>query len=172
MQVLRRSVVALCAASAILVLIGCGGLGVNLGSGTGRGSQIVSRVNIQVQSGPNIPNVIINHTILMQAVACFLNGSTCYVSSTQGAVWGIINGTSAGCGGVAASGGSYSCTTSAAFTGGILLFNGDCVTPYTGAVTQTICVLGASFGRVGSPATAGLTATVSGVTGQVTVNVL
>jgi hypothetical protein len=167
MQVLRRSVVALCAASAIFALVGCGGLGVNIGSGSGRGSQIVSRVNIQVQSGINIPNVTINHTILMTAVACYLNGSNCYVSSTQGAVWGIINSTGVGC---AIAPGVYSCTTSASFTGGILLFNGDCVTPYTGAVTQTICVFGLSFGRA-SPGTAGLTATVSGVTGQVTVNV-
>jgi hypothetical protein len=170
MQVLRRSVVALCAASAIFALVGCGGLGVNIGSGTSKGSQIVSQVNIQVQSGINIPNVTINHTLLMTAIACFKNGSNCYVSSTQGAVWGIINSTGVGCGGVVPSGGSYSCTTSAAFTGGILLFNGDCVTPYTGAVTQTICVFGLSFGRT-SPGTAGLTATVSGVTGQVTVSV-
>jgi hypothetical protein len=164
MQVLRRSVVALCAASAILVaLAGCGGLGVNIGSGTGRGSQIVNRVNINVQSGVNIPNVTVNHTILMQAVACFLNGGTCYVSSTQGAVWGVIleNPAPGACFGVT----GYSCTNSSSFSGEIVLLNGDCVTPYIGTVTQTICVLGTEIG------TAGLTATVSGVTGQVTVTV-
>jgi hypothetical protein len=165
MQVLRRSVVALCAASAIFALVGCGGLGVNIGSGSGRGSQIVSQVNIQVQSGINIPAVALNHTILMTAVACYKNGSNCFVSSTQGAVWGVINGIGGCPGGL-----GYSCTTSSAFTGAILLFNGDCVTPYTGAVTQTICVFGLSFGRT-TPGTAGLTATVSGVTGQVTVSV-
>lgn len=161
MQVLRRSVVALCAASAILVaLVGCGGLGVNIGSGTGRGSQVVNRVNIQVQSGVNIPNVTVNRTILMQAIACYLNGSTCYVSSTQGAVWGVILESGA-CGGVV----GYSCTTSSSFSGEIVLLNGDCVTPYLGTVTQTICVLGTEIGSNG------LTATVSGVTGQVTVTV-
>ncbi|HEY6356974.1 MAG TPA: hypothetical protein VIX35_01945 [Vicinamibacterales bacterium] len=165
MQVLRRSVVALCAASAIFALVGCGGLGVNLGSGSGRGSQIVSRVNIQVQSGINIPTVTVNHPILMTAVACYLNGSTCYVSSTQGAVWGVIleppPPPGGACGGVV----GYSCTTNAAFTGETVLFNGDCFTPYTGTVTQTICVLGTEIG------TTGLTATVSGITGQVTVTV-
>jgi len=160
MQVLRRSVVALCAASAILALAGCGGLGVNIGSGSGRGSQIVNQVSIQVQSGVNIPNVVVNHTILMQAIAYYKNGSTLYVSSTQGGVWGIIDKTGGCPGGLA-----YSCTTSAAFTGKILLFNGDCITPYTSGVTQTVCVLGNATG------TAGLTATVSGVVGQVTVTV-
>jgi hypothetical protein len=168
MQVLRRSVVALCAASAILALDGCGGLGVNIGSGTGRGSQIVNLVSIQVQSGVNIPNVTRNFTILMQGIAYYKNGSTLYVSSTQGAVWGIINHT-----GNCPPGLGYSCTTSAAFTGGILLLNGDCVTPYAGTVTQTVCVLGWTGLRGAGPfGTAGLTATVAGVTGQVTVTVL
>jgi hypothetical protein len=167
MQVLRRSVVALCAASAIMALVGCGGLGVNIGSGTGNGGQNVNQVGIQVQSGPNIPNVTINRTILMQAVAYNKRGSQLYVSSTQGAVWGIINTV-----GLCPAGLGYSCTTSAAFTGAILLFNGDCVTPYAGSVTQTVCVLGVAAARGAASGTAGLTATVSGIVGQVTVTVL
>ena len=161
MQVLRRSVLALCAATGILALIGCGGLGVNIGSGTGTGSAVVSDVGIQTQVPPNIPNVIVNHTILMQSVVYFKNGSTQYVSSTQGTQWGIINNPRVGC----PVGVLYTCTTNASFTGGIILLQGDCVTPYDFSFTQTVCVLGLSMG------TAGLTASLQGKNGQVTITV-
>jgi len=75
MQVLRRSVLALCAATGIIALVGCGGLGLNIGSGSGNGSQIVSDIGIQTQVPPNIPTVVVNHTLLMQSVVYFKSGS-------------------------------------------------------------------------------------------------
>ena len=177
MQVLRRSVLALCAATGILALIGCGGLGVNIGSGTGNGSQVVSEITIQTQVPPNIPTVVVNHTILMTSVVFYKNGSTLYVSSTQGTQWAIINSPGNGCPPTA-----YPCTTSAKFTGGIALLMGDCVTPYDVSLTHTVCVLGLNpiipDGAVAPalappalPATAGLTTSLQGKTAQVTITV-
>jgi hypothetical protein len=161
MQVMRRTVVALGAAAAILALVGCGGLGVNIGSGSSRSSATVNSVGIAVQSGVNIPQVVHNHTLLMVATAYYQFGGQNYVSSTQGATWTVVNSIGVGCGPL-----PY-CTTSGSFTGGIELFNGDCATPYNGAtVLQNICVFGISAG------TAALKATVSGHTGTVTVTVL
>ncbi len=144
MQVMRRTVVALGAAAAILALVGCGGLGVNIGSGSSRSSAVVNKVGIAVQSGVNIPQVSRGHTLLMVATAYYSYGGQQYVSSTQGATWTTVNG-----------------------TGALVLLNGDCATPYNGTtVLQNICVFGAS------PGTATLNATVSGVKGTVTVTVL
>ncbi|HME81963.1 MAG TPA: hypothetical protein VKF82_07785 [Candidatus Eremiobacteraceae bacterium] len=144
MQVMRRTVVALGAAAAILALVGCGGLGVNIGSGTSRSSAVVNKVGIQVQSGINIPQVTRNNFLLMIAIAYYSYGGQQYVSSTQGATWTTVHG-----------------------SGAIGLFNGDCITPYVaGTVLQNICVFGAL------PGTATLNATVAGNTGTVTVTVL
>src|SRR5271165_1235715 len=144
MQVMRRTVVALGAAAAILALVGCGGLGVYIGSGTSRSSAVVNKVGIQVQSGINIPTVVKNNTLLMIAIAYYSYGGQQYVSSTQGATWSTVHG-----------------------SGAIGLFNGDCITPYVaGTVLQNICVFGATAG------TATLNATVAGNTGTVTVTVL
>jgi hypothetical protein len=173
MQGLRRTIVALGAAACILALVGCGGLGVNIGSGTSRGSQVVNLVGISVQSGPNIYTVSRNGTILLIATAYYHFDSQNYVSTTQGAVWGVINAPPPedivgppGC----PPGLPYACTTSSAFTGAIALLAPDCVTPYQGQVLQNICVLGVNVGAAGAT-TAGITATVAGVTGQVTVNI-
>jgi len=166
MQVMRRTFVAL-GAVAILALVGCGGLGVNIGSGSSRSSSLVNRVDVQVQSGVNIPNVTRSHTLLMVAVAYYVFGGQQYVSGTQGATWSVVNNTNAfGGGKPCPTGTPYPCTGSGSVTGGILLFNGDCVTPYTNGVMQNICVFGAV------PGTANLNATVAGSTGTVTVTVL
>ena len=180
MQVMRRTVVALGAAAAILALVGCGGLGVNIGSGTSRSSAVVNKVGIQVQSGINIPTVVKNNTLLMIAIAYYSYGGQQYVSSTQGATWSIVNASTAGYG--CPPGTATYCTTAppAAGTqpGAISLLNGDCITPYVaGTVTQNICVFGVKDGPPIPPATtpsagtATLQATVSGVLGQVSVTV-
>ena len=177
MQVLRRSVLAVCAATGILTLVGCGGLGVNIGSGSSNGSQVVSYIGIQTQVPPNIPTVLTNHTLLMQSVVYFKSGTFSYASSTQGTQWAVINSPAVGCPPSA-----YPCKTSASFTGGIALLKGDCVTPYDFSLTQTVCVLGLGIpvDKAAAPAiatppvtptTAGLTASLQSKTGQVTITI-
>jgi hypothetical protein len=171
---MRRSVVAL-GMAAILALTGCGGLGVNIGSGPSRGSAVVNKVGIQVQSGVNIYNVSRNAFILLQSVAYYQYGSNMFVSATQGGPWNIINSstvfpfnlTAPACpGSVGTINIFYGCAANATFTGAILLFNGDCSTPYRGQSTQNICVFGFA------PGTAGIQARVAGVSSSViTVNV-
>jgi hypothetical protein len=154
-------VLAFCATTTIVALVGCGGLGVNIGSGSGNGSQVVSYIGIETQVAPNIPTVVVNRTILMKSVAYFKSGTFSYVSSTQGTQWGALNHSAGACVGVA-----YACTAPAAgFTGNIIILMGDCVTPYNFTATQTVCVLGLTLG------TAGLTASLQGKTGQVTITV-
>ncbi len=147
MQVMRRTFVTL-GAVAILGLVGCGGLGVNIGSGSSRASSLVNLVSIQVQSGPNIPTVSRTGFLRMVAIAYYVFGGQNYVSATQGATWTITDAA-----GVKAA-----------------LFNGDCITPYTpGTVMQNVCVFGG--GTTGGAGTATLKATVAGNTGTVTVTV-
>jgi hypothetical protein len=144
---MRRTFVAL-SAVAILALVGCGGLGVNIGSGSSRASSLVNLVSIQVQSGPNIPTVSRNGFLRMVAIAYYQFGGQNYVSSTQGATWSItsISGPSP------------------------VLFNGNCTTPYTpGTVMQNVCVFGGPAFAL--PGTLKLNATVAGNTGTVTVTV-
>lgn len=162
MQVLRRSVVAVFATLTLAALVGCGGLGVNIGSGSSNGSQVVARVGIQTQVPPNIPVVtLLIGKLLMTSVAYSKSGGNYYVSSTQGTQWGAINNSAGACAGTA-----YKCTANpAAFTGNIVILNGDCVTPYNNSFTQTVCIIGLSTG------TAGLTASLQSQTGQVTVTV-
>jgi hypothetical protein len=159
MQVLRRTVVGLFAASILVTLVGCGGLGVNIGSGA-KGSGTVAKVTIYVISGPNIPTVLAGHFLTLQAVAY---DSRYFVSSTQGAIWSS--------------------------TGGITLYDPTCTTPApanpdisvggqkTTTPTQTICVFGGSFGAARSAirpqgiAVSKLNATVQNVTGSVDITV-
>jgi len=169
MQVMRRTIVALGAATAILALVGCGGLGVNIGSGPSRGSGVVNLVGITVQSGPNIYSVSRNLTILLVATAYYQYGSQNYVSSTQGATWSIVNGNNF-IGNQVCGSAAYGCTTSGTFTGAVGLFNGDCFTPYTGQPLQNICVLGYNVGAAGAT-TASISATVEGHTGTITMNI-
>ncbi|MBV8366187.1 MAG: hypothetical protein JO194_06780 [Candidatus Eremiobacteraeota bacterium] len=153
--------------AAILALTGCGGLGVNIGSGTSRGSPVVNKVGITVQSGVNIYNVSRNAFLLLVSTAYYQYGSNLYVSATQGATWNVTESTAFGCAGIV----GYGCTTSSAFSGAILLFNPDCATPYHGQTTQNICVFGVNLGAAGVT-TAGIQATVAGVSSSViTINV-
>ena len=148
MRAMRRLATALGATAVIFALVGCGGLGVNIGSGTSRGSQVVNLVSVQPQSGVNIPNVEVNHVLLMQAIAYYQFGSQNYVSATQGATW-------------------TTCTTTACTAPwhGIILLDAatNCTTPYApGTVNQTVCVFGVG-GEAGN--TGFLKATVAGVSG-------
>lgn len=169
MQVLRRTVVALGAVAILLSVNGCGGLGVNIGSGA-KGSQNVNRVSLQVQSGANVPTVVRGHTLLMIAIAYYFNGGQYYVSSTQGAIFATPD---------------LFCDDAAIACGDIIRFmDPSCTTelnttasstPQTPSPTnlnwvttvpaQNVCILGVS------PGTATLYATVAGVTGTVTVTV-
>jgi hypothetical protein len=156
MQVMRRTFVAL-SAVAILALVGCGGLGVNIGSGSSRASSLVNLVSIQVQSGPNIPTVSRTGFLRMVAIAYYVFGGQNYVSSTQGATWNI----------------GACCSSSASLQpaiAGPVLFNGDCVTPYTkGTVMQNVCIFGG--GPSAATGTFQLNATVNGVHGTVSFTV-
>jgi hypothetical protein len=157
MQVMRRTFVAL-SAVAILALVGCGGLGVNIGSGSSRASSLVNLVSIQVQSGPNIPVVSRTGFLRMMAIAYYVFGGQNYVSSTQGATWSVSFSAS-------------SASVKPAISGPLPeLFNGDCMTPYTaGTVMQNICVFGG--GPSAGTGTFKLNATVAGNTGTVVVTV-
>ena len=161
MQVMRRTIVAVGAAATLLTLLGCGGLGVNLGSGA-KGSSNVANVTIAVISGVNIPTVLLGHTITLQAIAYDARN---FVTSTQGAIWTA--------------------------TGNITLLDPSCSfvvgTGENGPVqttttpTQTICVYGGDIPDSSArrpmafkPAIVApnvVTATVSGVTGTVNVTV-
>ena len=157
MQVMRRTFVAL-GAVAILALVGCGGLGVNIGSGSSRASSLVNLVSIQVQSGPNIPTVSRTGFLRMVAIAYYQFGGQNYVSSTQGATWNI----------------GLCCSSAASLQPAIVpqpqLFNGDCVTPYTkGTVMQNVCIFGG--GPSAGTGTFQLNATVNGVHGTVSFTV-
>ena len=158
MQVMRRTFVTL-GAVAILGLVGCGGLGVNIGSGSSRASSLVNLVSIQVQSGPNIPTVSRTGFLRMMAIAYYVFGGQNYVSATQGATWSI----GACCSAALAS-------LQPAIAPQPVLFNGDCVTPYVkGTVMQNICIFGG--GPSASTGTYQLNATVSGVHGTVSFTV-
>ena len=170
MQVLRRTVVALGAAATLFALTGCGGYGVNFGSGP-KGSSGVNHVTIFVTSGVNIPTVNRNASLALTCVAYDIRG---YISTTQGCIWSTsFPECSDGRAGLHP---AVSC-------GGILVFlDPSCVAPTpvnvtvdpstfivtvsTKAATQNICVLGESPGG-----TQALNATVSGITGTVTVTV-
>jgi hypothetical protein len=164
---MRRLATALGATAVIFVLVGCGGLGVNIGSGTSRGSQVVNLVSIQVQSGPNVPQVERGHPIQFTGIAYYTFGSQNYVSATQGAVWTTPK---------------IVCED-VFFCGDIIRFmDPQCTHVLTGFVgtdptaswiapdqpgtSQTACVLGVN------PGSATLFATVKGVTGKITVTVL
>jgi hypothetical protein len=178
MQVLRRLVTSLAATAVIVVLVGCGGLGVNIGSGPSRGSNVVNLVSIQVQSGPNVPNVLRGHTILMTAIAYYFFGGQNYVSATQGA---IFTTPAVGCDSAKNTmGEAVSCgdiirfmdpqcqvvLTSTSPTGPVANPAGVTFWWTTTVPSQTACVLGVN------PGSAKLYATVNGVTGVVTVTVL
>jgi len=144
MRVMRRLAAACGATVVIFALTGCGGLGVNIGSGPSRSSKVVNLVSVQPQSGINVPNVEIGHTLLMTAIAYYVYGSQNYVSATQGAVWATCS--------------TAACTSSLA---PFMLLDAatNCSTPYAGTVTQTVCVLGVASGS------GFLKATVNGVSG-------
>lgn len=161
---MRRTIVALGAVATLLTLLGCGGLGVNIGSGA-KGSGNVAHVTISVISGPNVPIVLRGHFLTLLSVAY---DSRNFVTSTQGAIWTA--------------------------TGAITLFDPSCstivgtfgvvngvFTQTTTTPTQTICVFGGTFGDSSAARPAAIkqsiatpnnvTATVSGVTGSVVVTV-
>jgi hypothetical protein len=168
MQVLRRTVVALGAAATLFALAGCGGLGVNFGSGP-KGSSGVNHVTIFVTSGVNIPTVNRNSDLALTSQAYDVRG---YISTTQGAFWST----------------SFpECSDGrlhpAVACGGIIVFlDPSCIGPTpvtttvnpttfvvtvtTKAATQNICILGLPPGG-----TQAINATVSGITGTVTITV-
>ena len=166
MRVMRRLATALVASAVIIVLVGCGGLGINIGSGTSRGSNLVDVVSIQVQSGPNVPQVVRGHQLVLQGIAYYFFGGTQYVSATQGAIWTTAV--------------LPSCDGALVACGDIIRFmDPQCLTELSNTVgtspnqfwttvvpSQTVCILGVA------PGTATLFATVKGVTGQITVTVL
>jgi len=144
MRVMRRLAAAFGATVVIFAMTGCGGLGVNIGSGPSRSSNVVNLVSVQPQSGINVPNVEINHSLLMTAIAYYVYGSQNYVSATQGATFVTCSTTA--------------CTSAAA---AFILLDAatNCNTPYAGTVTQTVCVFGVA------PGSGFLKATVKGVSG-------
>ena len=150
MRFMRRLAAAFGGTVVVFVLTGCGGLGVNIGSGPSRSSNVVNLVSVQPQSGINVPNVEFGHTLLMTAIAYYTYGSQNYVSATQGAVWTTCS--------------TAACTAPAIAAPAIAKFvlmdaATNCNTPYAGTVSQTVCVLGTS------PGTGFLKATVKGVSG-------
>ena len=70
-------------AATLFALAGCGGLGVNFGSGP-KGSSGVNHVTIFVTSGVNIPTVNHGFPLALTCVAYDVRG---YISTTQGCVW-------------------------------------------------------------------------------------
>lgn len=168
---MRRLATAFGATAVILVFVGCGGLGINIGSGTSRSSNVVNLVSIQVQSGPNVPNVNRGHQILFTGIAYYFFGGQNYVSATQGAIWTTpelaCEDIVSGCDIIRFM--DPQCLTLLATTTSA----GPVATP-AGAIgwwtttipSQTACVLGVN------PGSAKLYATVNGVTGVITVTVL
>ncbi len=153
MQGFRRTIVALSTAGLLLAMAGCGGLGVNIGSGA-KGSSFVGNVGIQTVSGINVLNVLLFHTLLVQAVATG-NGTSNLVSSVQGAVWAVTPG------------------TGGAGDPNIVLLEPGCNAPYGGEPQQSVCIQAVDTGDgiSGATNTQQITATVQGVTGVATVTV-
>lgn len=163
MQRLRRVIFTFVTAAAVAASTGCTGLGANIGSGS-KGSDFVQSVIIQTISGVDVLQVLVNHCLVVQAVALGAQGSGNGVSSVQGATWSKA-------------------ATPAGSASNIGLFEADCIHPYGGETQQAIGIIGgtpptdgcASVGRntlvVSNDGTAFIKATVKGVTGFNTVKV-
>ena len=162
MRRLRRAIFTLVTVAALAASTGCTGLGANIGSGS-KGSDFVQSVIIQTISGVDVLQVLVNHCLVVQAVALGAQGSGNGVSSVQGATWSKAS-------------------TPNGSASNITLFEADCIHPYGGEVQQAIGIFGgtppgsgcASAGRrtlFVNDGTAFIKATVKGVTGFNTVKV-
>lgn len=120
MHGMQRAVAALGVSAALLVLLGCGGYGVNI-SQRGQGFNQIRQIAVFTTSGINNPSVLVGKTLLLMAQAGS-SSSLNYTTQDQSFVWFTNNAAVA------------------------VLLEPQCNAPYGGEATSTICVFGNAAG--------------------------